>query len=143
MTSPQFSAWRFGHPDVDAGVGAGLQVSNAGRIQTVQGPASVRQALLLLLSTLPGERVMRPDYGCDLFRLAFAPNDHTTAGLAIHYVRSAIARWEPRIDVVRLDATQSPEAPERLEVTLEYRVRATQASDALTIRLDLQEGAQP
>ena len=41
---------------------------------------------------------MRPGYGCHLFRLAFAPNDDTTAGLAIHYVRQALERWEPRIE---------------------------------------------
>ena len=73
--------------------------------------ASVRQAILLLLSTRPGERVMRPTYGCDLHRLVFSPNDDTTAGLAIHYVRQALERWEPRIEVIRLDAGR--EAPLR------------------------------
>jgi phage baseplate assembly protein W len=141
MTAPQFRAWHFAHPEVEVAAEPGLQVSKAGGIQMVQGHASVRQALLLLLSTLPGERVMRPDYGCDLFRLVFAPNDHTTAGLAIHYVRSAIARWEPRVEVVRIDAEQSPDTPDRLDITLEYRIRATQASDGVTIGLDLQEGA--
>ena len=59
------------------------------------GPDAVRQSILLLLSTRPGERVMRPDNGCDLYRLAFAPSDDMTAGLAIHYVRQAVERWEP------------------------------------------------
>ena len=55
---------------------------------------------------------MRPTYGCYLRRLLFAPNDDTTAGLAIHYVRSAIERWEPRIDILALDATRHPERPD-------------------------------
>ena len=56
---------------------------------------AVRQALFLLLSTTPGERLMRPGYGSRLHRLVFAPNDDTTAGLAIHYVRQAIAAGSP------------------------------------------------
>ena len=99
----------------------------------------MRQAILLLLSTSPGERVMRPHYGCDLRRLVFSPNDKTTAGLAIHYVRQAIERWEPRIDIVRLDATQSADAEMsgRLEIVLDYRVRATQRTERLAYVFDL------
>jgi phage baseplate assembly protein W len=103
----------------------------------VQDDESIRQAVLLLMTTRPGERVMRPDYGCDLWRLAFWPNDDTTAGLAIHYVKQAIMLWEPRIDVVRLDAQRDPEAPERLDVMLEYRVRATQRVSQVNIPIAL------
>ena len=52
----------------------------------IAGDAAIRQSIILLLTTTPGERVMRPDYGCPLHRLMFQPNDATTAGLAIHYV---------------------------------------------------------
>lgn len=120
-----YRAWRFLHPDLDAPEPfAGLQVSPTGGIDMVEEHSSVRQAVLLLLSTRPGERVMRPEYGCDIHRLVFWPNDDTTAGLAIHYVRLAITRWEPRIEVVRLDAGRSGD-PGRLEVDLHYRVRGT------------------
>jgi phage baseplate assembly protein W len=101
---------------------------------------SVRQAILLLLSTIPGERVMRPDYGCQLHRLVFSPNDETTAGLAIHYVRQALDRWEPRIDVLRLDAERNPEDPEQLIISLEYRVRATQQTATTTFSFNLAGG---
>jgi len=65
MNAAQHRAWRF---DFEAGI----TLSPGGRIQMVDGDASVRQAILLLLSTIPGERVMRPDYGCDLHRLVFS-----------------------------------------------------------------------
>src|SRR5215468_12298027 len=99
---------------------AGLNLSPTGGIEMVEDRDSVRQAILLLLSTRPGERVMRPNYGCDLHRLVFSPNDNTTAGLAIHYVRQAIERWEPRVEVVRLDAERDPEQtnPGYLGITL-------------------------
>ena len=83
MTVPLYRAWRFLHPDFDLGGGApGLQVSRTGGIEMVAEHASVRQAILLLLTTSPGELLLRPDYGCDLLRLVFSPNDETTHGLA-------------------------------------------------------------
>jgi phage baseplate assembly protein W len=100
----------------------------------------VRQALLLLLTTRPGERVMRPDYGCELHRLVFSPNDDTTAGLAIHYVRRAIVRWEPRVEIVRIDAGRDPGEPGRLAIRLDYRLRSTRELDRLTFTLDLAGG---
>ncbi|HTU01328.1 MAG TPA: GPW/gp25 family protein, partial [Candidatus Sulfotelmatobacter sp.] len=99
--------------------------------------ASVRQAILLLLATRPGERVMRPDYGCDLHRLVFSPNDDTTAGLARHYVQRALERWEPRILILHLDASRVEEEPGRLDVRLEYRVKATQRTEELAFPFSL------
>jgi phage baseplate assembly protein W len=106
----------------------------------VEEDASVRQAIMLLVSTSPGERLMRPEYGCSLRRLLFAPNDDTTAGLAIHYVRSAIERFEPRVEIVSLDGGRDPERPERLDLELQYRVRATRRLDQLHLAFDLEQG---
>ena len=138
MTAPLDRAWRFLHPDFDLTEGeAGLQVSRTGGIEMVAEHASVRQAILLLLTTTPGERLMRPDYGCDLHRLVFAPNDATTHGLAIHYVRQALQRWEPRIDILRLDANSSEADPGRMDILLEYRMRRTLHRDTLVVPVNL------
>lgn len=140
MSGPRYRAWRFVNPEFDqTEKAAGLGVSNRGGIEMVEGGASVRQAILMLLSTRPGERVMRPTYGCHLHRLVFSPNDDTTAGLAIHYVRQAIERWEPRIDVLHLDATRSDDQgmPGLLEISLDYRVRATVQTERLAYVFDL------
>ena len=131
-------ALRFAHPDLDDDE-PGLHVSPTGGLALVAGDAAVRQAILLLLSTRPGERVMRPQYGCSLHRILFWPNDNTTAGLAIHYVRQAIERWEPRVQIVRIDAERNAIDPARLDVRLEYRVRATQSVDELNVSIPLQE----
>ena len=137
MTS-RYRAWKFDHPDFDRPEGdAGLRISPKGGIEMVEEENSVRQSILLLMSTRPGERVMRPDYGCDLQQLAFSPNDDTTAGLAVHYVRQALARWEPRIDVLDIDASPSAQEPGRLDLVLEYRVRATQREERLSASIDL------
>jgi phage baseplate assembly protein W len=138
MKGGSYSAWQFLHPDLGAPEGApGLHVTPTGRIAMVEEEASVRQAILLLLSTSPGERVMRAGYGCELRKLIFSPNDDTSAGLAIHYVRQALELWEPRIEIVQLDAVRSEEDPARLTVYLEYRVRASQRLQDLSFSLSL------
>jgi Bacteriophage baseplate protein W len=138
MKIPRYRAWRFLYPGVDAAEEeAGLAVSHTGGIAMAEGEAAIRQAILLLLSTVPGERVMRPEYGCNLRRLIFAPNNETTAGLAIHYVRQALNRWEPRIQVLKLDAVRNESDPGRLDVVLEYRVRASQRSQTLVYPVSL------
>lgn len=119
------------------GVPQGLTLAATGTLATVDGDQCVRQGLMLLLSTAPGERLMRPDYGCHLRRLVFAPNDPTTAGLAIHYVRQAVQRWEPRVDIVDLDAGPDPDDAARLVIRLTYRVRASLTVASLEFPVDL------
>jgi uncharacterized protein len=136
-------AWQFSHPDLDVSAPPeerGLTIGPRGGIAMVEGDESVRQAILLLLSTMPGERVMRPEYGCNLHRLVFAPNDDTTAGLAIHYVRRALERWEPRIEILKLDAGRNAQIPTLLDINLQYLVLATQRLTELTFSLNLAEG---
>jgi phage baseplate assembly protein W len=119
------NAWRFAFPSDEGGAAVGPYTDAAGRVALVTGAAAIRQALLLLLATMPGERVMRPEYGCEIHRLVFAPADDTTAGLAMHYVRQAVERWEPRVELQRVDALFHPDDPTRLDLILDYRVRTT------------------
>ena len=141
MSLPLYRTFRFGHPDLGRDA-PGLAVGPGGRLAPVTLEDSVRQAIYLLLTTVPGERLMRPDYGCDLYQLVFSPNDDTTAGLAIHYVKRALDRFEPRVDVMRLDAGRDPDDAGRLLVTLEYRVKVTQQLGRVTISMSL-TGEQP
>ena len=140
MKAPLYRAWRFAHPDFDIEEAyTGIGISSTGGIEMVAKRAAVRQSILLLLSTTPGERVMRPDYGCDLQQLVFSPNDATTHGLAIYYVRRALARWEPRIEILQLDASASQADPGRMDILLEYRVRKTAGRENLMVSVSLTE----
>jgi phage baseplate assembly protein W len=125
----------------EASDSAGFRLSASGGLTLLEGSAAIRQAIMVLLSTRPGERLMRPDYGCPLHRLAFEPNDAATAGLAIHYIRSALTRWEPRIDILSLVTEPGADIDAesgRLAVRLEYRVRATSEIASMQLDLDLQ-----
>jgi phage baseplate assembly protein W len=86
---------------------------------------SVKQAIRIILYTAKGERVMRPDFGCGLHELVFAPNDAATRGMAEHYVSEALRLWEPRIEVLQVKATASGAQDEELRISIDYRVRAT------------------
>lgn len=131
----------FVHPDMDEHADPlGLCLAPTGHVDTVDELEAIRQDILLLLTTRPGERVMRPAYGCDLHRLLFSPNDDTTAGLAIHYIRRALETWEPRIEAVAVDALRAADDPARLEVEIQYRVRHTQRRDSVRFSFDLSGG---
>lgn len=140
MSLRPIRGFRFEGGMLGAGGGAfnGLTLSPTGRVVMVENGEAVRQAIMMLLTTAPGERVMRPDYGCPLHRLMFAPNDATTAGLAIHYVREAIRRWEPRVEIVRLDAELDDADAGRLLIELTYRLRRTDRVETLVLPVDLQ-----
>jgi uncharacterized protein len=147
MKSPQRAGWLFSGVEF-AGAAAelvqpeGLTLTPAGRVAMVSGDDAIRQSIMLLLTTLPGERVMRPDFGCPLHRLLFAPNDATTAGLAIHYVRQAVVRFEPRVDIVSLDAGAANSADgsddgSKLIISLVYRVKSTNRQASLDLEVGL------
>lgn len=74
-----------------------IHLSDRNRIALVDGDAAIKQSIFLIIYTIPGERVMRPDFGCEIHSLMFAPANDETAAAAERYVREAIERWEPRI----------------------------------------------
>jgi phage baseplate assembly protein W len=142
VASIHYRSWRFAHLPFGApsATGSGLRVGPTGAVEMVEDEAAIRQAILMLLSTTPGERIMRPDYGCRIHWLVFAPNDDTTAGLAVHYVTQALRRWEPRILLLRVDARRDPYNEGLLTVTLEYRVKSTQELNELIYPFRLDAG---
>ena len=85
----------------------------------------IRQSIWTILSTSPGERVMRPDFGCGLSDQVFAVNNAATAGAVATAVREALAVWEPRIDVLDVFAAADTERPNLLLVEIDYRIRSS------------------
>jgi phage baseplate assembly protein W len=83
---------------------------------------------------------MRPDFGCDIHSLVFAPNSTTTAGRAAFFAEQALKRWEPRIEVQRVEARPDREAGDRLLVEIEYQVIATNTIFNLVYPFYLTEG---
>lgn len=89
------------------------------------GEAAIRQSIWTILSTAPGERVMRPDFGCGIHDTVFGPNDAATANAVAGAVQQALSRWEPRIDVLDVYAAADPADRRRLLVEINYQIRST------------------
>lgn len=88
-----------------------LSTDATGSIALVSQEREVAESIRIILGTAPGERPMRPEFGCAIHDLVFAPADATTAGQLAYQVRVALERWEPRIDLedvqVRFDAVEA------------------------------------
>jgi uncharacterized protein len=104
------------------------------------GEEKVRQSIELILATAPGERQMRPDFGCGVHDLVFQANTPALHGLVTERVRTALTRWEPRIDLIDLTADSMPEAANVLLVRITYRIRANNAVGNLVYPFYLTEG---
>lgn len=102
---------------------------------------SVDEAIQIILSTALGERVMRPNFGCGIHDLVFAPNSAATRGMAEHHVREALERWEPRIDVLDVKTVSSRGQDEELLIGIHYRVRLTDSRFNLVYPFYLNRGA--
>ncbi|NSX55755.1 type VI secretion system baseplate subunit TssE [Parasulfitobacter algicola] len=108
-----------------------LSVGANGTLQMTEGFDVIRQSLMTLLSTRPGERVMRPTYGCDLEALAFAGHGSTTEMLASLMIRRAIERFEPRVEVIQVEAQSDADTASQLLIRIDYKVRHQQQQDHL------------
>lgn len=101
--------------------------------------AKIQQSILIILGTARGERVMRPDFGSRLRELVFAPLNSATQALAAHYATEALTTWEPRIDVLRVRAAPRDAVSGVLDITIDYRVRATNSEFNLVYPFYLRE----
>ena len=110
---------------VGSGFSFPLRLSSYGGIDLVSGTREIEQAIRIVLGTMPGERPMRPEFGCAAYELVFAGADATTAGRLAHVVRRALDRWEPRITVEEVVAWVDPDEHGRLLVSIRYVVRGT------------------
>lgn len=114
---------------------------NANQIARSSGEDDVHQAILIILGTAPGERVMRPDFGCRIHDYLFAPNTTRTASLVELAVEEALIRWEPRALLEQVTAEPDPLDPALLRVSIAYTIRATDSRFNLVYPFYLERGA--
>ena len=110
---------------IGSGLSFPLQVDHRGAIALASGDEDIAQAIGLILSTAPGERPMRPEFGCEIHHFLFDTIDASTVAEMEAAVRAALARWEPRIEVEQVEFDLSDVNEGRLTFTVRYTVRAT------------------
>jgi uncharacterized protein len=104
-----------------------LQVTPGGKIAQARYEQRVEESIYLILSTAMGERVMLPNFGCGIHDLVFAPNNSSTLTMVVHHVREALVRYEPRVDILDVDAETAPDQPNLLLIRINYRIRTNNA----------------
>jgi uncharacterized protein len=97
-----------------------VSINLNGGVSSSQLEENVRQSIFVILGTAPGERVKRPDFGCRIHDLMFAPNNEMTAARAEIFCEEAIYKHEPRISRVTCRALPNPNQPNLLDLRVEY-----------------------
>ena len=110
---------------IGSGLAFPLQVDRRGGIALARDETDIEQAIELILGTAPGERPMRPEFGCGVHDFVFDSIDATTLGKMELAIRDALDRWEPRVFVETVEFNLDEVADGRLIIDIGYRVRAT------------------
>jgi phage baseplate assembly protein W len=114
-----------------------------GLLASVAYEQDIRQSILIILETAPGERVMRPNFGCGIHELVFAAVDSTTLQRVRSVVEEALRRCEARIDVLGVNVSEAATAEGELLVEIDYRVRKTNQLGNLVFPFYFREGGRP
>jgi phage baseplate assembly protein W len=102
-----------------------LKIDPQGGIALTGERDEIEQAILIILGTSIGTRVMRPTFGSRLHELVFAPNNGRTAAQARRFVEEALGMWEPRIRILEVVVHPHPEQENCLVIEITYQVKAT------------------
>jgi hypothetical protein len=102
-----------------------LGTDASGSIALASEDQDLVQAIRLILTTAPGERPMRPRFGCNIHEYVFAPADATTAGRLAVEVKKALNFWEPRIEVKDVDVSIDSVARNTLYITISYQKKGS------------------
>jgi len=113
-----------------------------GLVASVEYEEDIRQSILIILETAPGERVMRPNFGCGIHDLVFTALDSTTMQLIRSSVEEALRRCEARIDLLGVTVDEAATDEGQLLIELEYRVRRTNQAGNLVWPFYFREGGQ-
>ena len=114
-----------------------------GTVASVAYEEDIRQSILIILETSPGERVMRPNFGCGIHDLVFAAVDSTAIQRIRSVVEEAMRRCEARIEVLNVNVDEAATSEGKLLVELEYRVRKTNQTGNLVYPFYFREGGRP
>jgi phage baseplate assembly protein W len=114
------------HADIYLGNGLSfpLRTDARGHVALVTGIEDIEQAIRIILGTRPGERVMRPNFGCRAHELLFEPSSAATMSMMQEYVHQALHMWEPRIEVQSVHITADSSNPSVLRAEITYTIKA-------------------
>jgi phage baseplate assembly protein W len=111
-----------------------------GRVETVAYEDDIKQSMKIILETAPGERVMRPNFGCGIHEMMFIVLDTTTIERIRSVVEEALVRCEARIEVLSIKVDEDATVRGELKIDIDYRVRKTNQTGNLVFPFYFSEG---
>ena len=119
------------------GVAFPFRVGPNGRIAWSAGEKNIREDIMVILMTEPGERVMLSAFGAGLRSMLFEPNDPTTRSRIQGMIATALTQWEPRISLQSVSVEQDPNDLQSVIATITYTLVATQATQTAALSITL------
>ena len=110
---------------IGSGFSFPMQVDALGGTEMSSDDANIRQSMMLILGTAPGERMMRPTFGCGIHDILFEPNTAITAAKIEYEIKRSIMEFEPRVADIEVVAQPDEEELSRMNVTISYTIRKT------------------
>ena len=129
-----------GHAFIGRGWRFPINVNARGGLDWSEGPDRIRDAIWIVLKTSLGERLMRPDFGAGVDGFVFQSNSAATRAALVQAIRTALVRWEPRIELAAVRVDPVPGEPSQVICAVEYRIRATNELFNVVLPFFLSEG---
>ena len=116
---------------IGSGFGFPMRVDALGGAELSSEDANIRQSMMLILGTAPGERLYRPEFGCRIHDILFEPNTLMTAARIEYEVKHALTAFEPRVNEIEVRAKPDDAESSRMNVTISYVIRSTNTKSNL------------
>lgn len=97
----------------------------------------IRESLEILLSTLVGERLCHPDFGCDLKKFMFEEVDNALVTEIQEMIAEVIYTYEPRVEVLEITVTEEEKSATILVIYISYLIYATNSEESMVYTLPL------
>lgn len=113
---------------VGRGIAFPMRVDSSGSIALVSGVVDIEKSMRIIIGTAPGERPMRPEFGCRIWELLFEPINLNTLGLMESVVEEALQRWEPRVEITEVVADAVDPSDGAVNISVSYVIASTNES---------------
>lgn len=117
-----------------------VRSDHRGNIELSETDEDIKESIRIILGTAKGERIMRPEFGCEIHDHVFSAATPATLNVIETSVEEALVRWEPRIDLEDVEAVTDDEDPNKILINIEYRVRTTNALANMVYPFHITEG---
>lgn len=117
-----------------------VQTDQQGNIKMEEGVDSIERSVRIILGTAKGERIMRPEFGCEIHDQVFSSLSPATLNRIEESVRTALVQWEPRIDIEDVEAAPDPSTPGKVLIEIEYWIESTNSGSNMVYPFYTQEG---